>query len=129
MWTGVEPRCDAFSKTAKITFSIIAIVVIVTIILITIACVLNAKAIKVLLFIKCNWSFGRRLEIHGRDHDVFVVYHHNGADADFVLWKLLPLLDQYDITATTEDCFSLGMFLYEGFVHTFPLQSHNVVHK
>ena len=82
------------------------------IMVITIACVLKAKAIKVLLFIKCNWSFGRRLEIHGRDHDVFVVYCHAGPDEDFVLQQLLPLLEQHNITATTEDCFALGAFLF-----------------
>ena len=116
-WTGEDPRCDAFSKTANITFSVIGIVIL-AIVVISIACALNAKAIKVLLFIKFNWSFGRRLEIHGREHDVFVVYHHDGPAADFVLHELLPLLDRYDITAATEDCFALGTFLYLGLVHT-----------
>ena len=114
----MEPRCDAFSRTAKITFSVIGIIILM-IVIISITCALNAKAIKVLLFIKFNWSFGRRLEIHGRENDVFVVYHHDGQDADFVLQELLPLLDRYDITAATEDCFALGTFLYLGFFHTF----------
>ena len=117
LWSGVEPRCDEFSRTAKITFSVIAIVM-VMIVTMSIACVLKAKTIKVLLFIKCNWSFGRRLEIHGRDHDVFVVYHHDGPDVDLVLQELLPLLDQYDITAATEDCFELGTFFVHQVLYT-----------
>ena len=107
----MEARCDAFSKAAKITFSVIGIVILM-IVVITIACVLKAKAIKVLLFIKFNLSFGRRLEIHGREHDVFVVYHHDGPEADFVLQELLPLLDRYNIMAATEDHFALGTLQY-----------------
>ena len=116
----MEPRCDEFSKTAKIAFSLIAIAV-VMIMVMSITCVLKAKTIKVLLFIKCSWSFGRRLETHGREQDVFVVYYHDGPDADFVLQELLPLLDRYDITTATEDCFALGTFFTHHVLYTTSL--------
>ena len=77
----------------------------VTIIVFFIAC---SKRIKVALYIKFDWSFGQRLEIHGREYDIFVVYNHDGQDATFVDTELLPLLEKHDITAATEDYFALG---------------------
>ena len=71
-------------------------------------CCLNAKSIKVALFIKFNLSFGQRLEIHDRKYDVFVLYNHDSDDQLFVLDQILPLLDKHHLNHATEDSFELG---------------------
>ena len=61
---------------------------------------------------KYNWSFGQRIEIRGRQYDVFVVYNHGPKDSSFVEIELLPLLEQHRIISGTQDCFTPGKNIF-----------------
>ena len=61
---------------------------------------------------KYNWSFGQRIEVHGRKNDVFIIYNHGATDSKFVENEVLPLLEERKITAATEDCFTPGKDIF-----------------
>ena len=74
-----------------------------------IACCCFTTKIKVSLFMNFNLSFGRRLEIHNRKYEVFIVYSHDSPDEDsFVLTEIMPLLEKNDLSVATEDSFTPG---------------------
>ena len=75
-------------------------------------CCANSLKIKAALYMKYNWSFEQRLEVHDQQYDVFVVYNHGLKDSAFVENELLPLLEQRRIIAGTEDCFTPGKDIF-----------------
>ena len=55
-----------------------------------------------------NWSFGQRLKVYNRLHDVFVLYNNDSDDQSFVLDEILTLLTKHHLNPVIEDCFALG---------------------
>ena len=108
-WTGEQPHCEAFSTSGIIILTISAMTFIAIITTCIACCCLNIREIKVALFMKFNLSFGQRLEVHDRLHDVFVVYNHDSRnDESFVFGEIMPLLEKHHLSFVTEDCFNLG---------------------
>ena len=104
----MDPHCKAFSTVGKVIISLIAISIVVIFITCIIYCCLNANNIKVILFMKFNWSFGQRLKVDDRQYDVFVLHNHDSDDQLFVLDEILPLLHKHQLNPVIEDCFPLG---------------------
>ena len=88
--------------------AVIITLIAISIVVIIITCCLNANSIKLVLFMKFNLSFGQRLEVHGRQHDVFVLYNNESDDQFFVLDEILPLLKKHHLDYVIEDSFELG---------------------
>ena len=82
-------------------------VVVIIIICIT-CCCLNVNNIKVAMFMKFNVSFGQRIKVYNRLHDIFVLYNHDSDDQFLVLDEILPLLSKHHLNPVIEDCFALG---------------------
>ena len=61
-WSGEKPNCAAFSDTAIALFVGVGVSVII-IVMVSVACCLNKKKIRVILYMKCRWSFGNKLQV------------------------------------------------------------------
>ena len=107
-WSGRDPQCVAFSIVGIATITLTAISTMVIIATCITCCCLNANSIKVALFMLFNLSFGQRLGVHKRLHDVFVMFNHESKDQFFVLDEILPLLSKHRLNPVIEDCFALG---------------------
>ena len=102
------PNCEAFSTVGIVIITLTAIGAVAIIVTCIACCCLNTNYIKVTMFMKCNLSFGQRIKVYNRLHDVFVLYNHDSDDQFFVLDEILPLLSKHHLNPIIEDCFALG---------------------
>ena len=77
-------------------------------------CLKFKNKVKIALFMKFNLSFGKRLEIHNRAYDIFIVYQQDSEDDElFVANKVIPLLKKHGLSVATEDSFPPGRNRFE----------------